>query len=113
MRSVGKPATQVAPRGGPAIFSLGLKKAGTGAVVAAPVAPVTPVTPVSAASDPVASLEATNPSAALLGGQPVGTEPSPAPGMPAILAPFSGGPALLAAFVLAEALAVPVALRER
>jgi len=110
MRSVGKPATQVAPRGGPAIFSLGLKKAGTGAVVAAPVAPVTPVTPVSAASDPVA---ATNPSAALLGGQPVGTEPSPAPGMPAILAPFSGGPALLAAFVLAEALAVPVALRER
>jgi len=57
-------------------------------------------------------VEAANPFASLLG-QPVGAEPSPALGMPPILAAFAGGPALLGAFVLAEALALPVALRER
>ncbi len=107
MDGLRKPAPKFVPRGGaPASFTRGPKNAG------AAVAPVAPVAPAAAVSAPVASVEAANPFASLLG-QPVGAEPSPALGMPPILAAFAGGPALLGAFVLAEALALPVALRER
>lgn len=110
MDGLRKPAPKLVSRGGaPAIFTLGPKNAGADV---APVGAVAPVTPAAAMSAPMASVEAANPFASLLG-QPVGAEPSPALGMPPILAAFAGGRALLGAFVLAEALALPIALRER
>jgi len=113
MDGLRKPAPKLVSRGGaPAIFTLGPKNAGAVVAPVGPVGPVAPVTPAAAMSAPMASVEAANPFASLLG-QPVGAEPSPALGMPPILAAFAGGRALLGAFVLAEALALPIALRER
>ncbi|MBC5799726.1 MAG: hypothetical protein GIX03_03930 [Candidatus Eremiobacteraeota bacterium] len=64
-------------------------------------------------SAPVASVEASNPFAALVGTRQGGTGPPPAPDPPTLLTAFAGGAGLLAAFVLSEALAPPLALRER
>lgn len=47
-----------------------------------------------------------------VGAQIIGEKPA-ASAAPALLEPFTGGRSLLAAFVLAEALAPPLALRDR
>ena len=99
----------VAPRrGAPSIFTLGAKPD------ALPAAPTAPPAPGEATSPGVASVEVANPFGSLPGGgQPAGVAESGATAMPTLLAPFASGAGLLAAFVAAEALALPLVLRER
>jgi hypothetical protein len=78
-----------------------------------PATPVAPVAPVAAPSAPVGSVEASNPFTLLLGDQQGRAVPSQMTATPTLLAPFAGGAGLLAAFVMAEALGLPLALRER